>query len=304
MKKYLFFITIILSACAEKYPYSRAIEVNDSIKNGMTIDARWVNPGDSKTIEFVGYPVTVYKRTKDDLLWLNSSDNLDEIVDPKDHRMDEAINNQKKSIISIVWAKLFNDGYQKFKTEPHRSFDKDFFVFFNFSPINGCALRPQKEMRKNTYIMVFYDICSKTSYDSAGRALIENDNEPNKTKNIKKYYNLFVPPYIVENEKIIIESSGINKIEPPKFLSTGKSPEEMMEHGIKFNDINLVKEAIENGFDLKKPSYPPNYFLNSAISNSGEDIVKFLLANGAKTDEMSMIIIKSAKREDLEFIKK
>ncbi|WP_156493096.1 hypothetical protein [Oleiphilus sp. HI0125] len=139
--------------------------------------------------------------------------------------------------------------------------------------------------------VVFYDPCVGASFDGAGRIL--KGKLTGSAAGDSAAYNTFIPPYVFEGDKtLIIGLRDTDRLpELPDVRQSpylGMTPTEKLITAARFNDLDTVRLALKEGADAGYYAPGKGSPLDAAIIGSSMEVIKLLIANGARPTPNSL----------------
>ena len=272
-----------------------------SISNSNAeIDISNIQSGNSVTQDWLGMPVIIYKRTKEEIKSTQNSTK-------------PSINKGLYSRALQHTAKLYGNEFAtglystaSLETTPSRSLNPEILVVLGISSYHGCHITFSGNHPK------LIDPCSNAMYDSNGRI---------KKANEREYYHLLVPPHYYEGNKLYIghkTPGNISTIDfSPNIESMNVSTGEKLLLALEWRKIELIKKLTKKptavqyqtkvgatalhiaahkakpdivkillsaGFDINKPTKSGVTPIQLALLSNNEETAVFLLKNNAKTN--------------------
>jgi hypothetical protein len=269
-----------------QYPQSYIEEqTGKALETRLRVNLANIKPGLYEQIPYLGVPVIVYRRPESEMKTLegNPADNL---LDPRDDLLGEAILSSYKTSSGYVLSRIFKTNQSAIENMPEnfRSKEKEFFVFFNINPFSGCLMVRALELPQTAMLdiqnAIWVDPCTGLLYDGAGRALKQMVGQP---ENTLTKYNLFIPPYEFESEDVLViglaEGASLADLDTVPGDYEGLSAEEKLFKAVRFDDIDRVSEAFEQNVSISDEIF------GAAILGSRDEIIYMLLGKGIKTKQ-------------------
>jgi len=271
-------------AQADDYPQGLVREQLELAARGKEIDLAKLKPGESASVEYVGRPVLVYRRTAADLAYLTKNDEA-AVADPAGENLQKSIEAAYASSASLVWARLLLVDQPPLEKTAGRSKREEVLVVGGWNPETGCRVKLDGA-RKARKVATFADECGKGTFDVAGRRLLDQGKAPERA------YNLYIPPHRFEGERLVIGlASGA---QPPQLefshasLYRGADPTYDLIIAARYDDARMVESALAKGADVNAFSKEDGSPIDAAIIGSRIETVKLLIARGARPTGRSM----------------
>jgi ubiquinol-cytochrome c reductase iron-sulfur subunit len=305
--KILIYVILCVLVCpvlalGTEFPESQIEDTESAFIKGIEVDVSKLPAGSLMRVIMGNIPIWVYKRTKQDLSQLKSVP-LGKLSDPDDNYLNELIEKQYYSITNKPFAQLMKYSAQNMRFNSYRSVSDDYFIVVGFSPHSGCYLTFKTTKFKQSENITFYDPCTDTKYDGAGRIYKGTvrkllGDEPAK-------YNLIIPPYrITSTNKIVLgllpgapELPALKSKHREKYKTL--NPTETLMLAASMNDHAVIHSSIKNGANPYYQKIGKGSVIDSAIMGSSTNIVKMLLQMGVKPTHSSLEIAKMLHRDDV-----
>lgn len=275
---------------ADDYPSSYITKQLSDAQRPIEVSLSDMEAGQLITVDYVGRPVWVYRRTAKDLVYLSKTDNL-HLADPNSENLMSSIEASYGSSSSYVWARLLLVDQPELEKLPLRSRDEQFFVVGGWSPHSGCTLSLALPEKRDAEGVVFYDPCVGASFDGAGRIL--KGKLTGTASGVSATYNAYIPPYSFKEDKtLVIGLHDANKL--PEFKISqekrylGMTPTEKLITAARYDDLDTVRLALKEGADAGYFSPGKGSPLDAAIIGSSLEVIKLLIANGARPTPNSL----------------
>jgi Rieske Fe-S protein len=281
----------VLLACfsaatqADDFPRGLIRKQVEQASQKIVVSLAELAPGQFRSVEYVGRPVYVYRRTPADLAHLADKSDDDLLADPESANADESVRAAYASSASQVWARLLLVDQLSLEKRRSRSLEQEILVVAGWSPHSGCALNLLPPMRRPREWAVFGDTCLDASFDSAGRILKgELGGIAGKRGTA---FNLYIPPhYFKSPDKLVIGLAPRKRLPKLAFshaaLYEDKNPAHNLIIAARYNDRRMVGEALAAGANVNAYRPEEGSALDAAIIGSSIDVVKLLLARGAQ----------------------
>lgn len=124
---------------ADDYPTSRINAQLENARHPVEVDLADLKPGEHREAMYLGHPVWIYRRTSEDLKYLESG-KQDYLANPKSTGFIYAIEDQYSSSLSEPWVRLLMTSQPQFEQEMYRSENKEYLVVMANSPL-GCLIK-------------------------------------------------------------------------------------------------------------------------------------------------------------------
>lgn len=257
-----------------------------SAKAQIAVDPYALEPGQVMTIEYIGQPVWVYRRTEDDINYLRSK-MLGFLADPAGANWQSSIFAAHRTSTAIVWARVLLGNQAAFEKTPYRSLKEEFMIFGAWGSHTGCSLQIMDPRKRPVAWAPFFDPCAGGAwFDVAGRVLKKGIVGPLGPARQHTSYNLFIPPHRYTSEsKLVIglapdtELPDVQQLFRPDY--SNKSPNERIITAAANNDLPGVLSALQDGAeaDFNVPGLGSSF--DAAIVGGSMDIVDLLVSKGA-----------------------
>jgi ubiquinol-cytochrome c reductase iron-sulfur subunit len=269
---------------ADNYPQGLMEEQLQQAARGIEVDLAALKPGEIASVEYVGRPVLVYKRTRADAAYLKKP--AKDLADPEGQQMQASLDAVYASSASLTWARLLLVDQPALEKTPGRSRRDEVLVVAGWTPASGCQLGFRRTRSKERPDVVFTDSCGKGNFDAAGRVFTETP-QPGKT------YNLYIPPHrFTEDNKVVIGLAPGVDFPQVAFSHTklyrGSDPTYDLIIAARYDDARMVDIALAKGADVNGFREQEGSPLDGAIVGSRIETVKLLLARGARPSGRSM----------------
>ncbi len=295
-------LIIPVLALGAEFPESYIEDTKSAFIKGLEVDVSKLPAGSIMRVMLGNIPIWVYKRTQQDLSQLKTVP-LGKLSDPNDSYLNALIEKQYYSITNKPFAQLMKYSAQNMRFNSYRSVLDDYFVVVGFSPHSGCYLTFKTTKFKQSENITFYDPCTNTKYDAAGRIYKGTvkkllGDEPAK-------YNLILPPYRFTGSNTIFLGLLPGASKSPALESKHRekykilNPTEKLMLAARMNDHTVIHSSIENGADPYYQKIGEGSVIDSAIMGSSTNVVKMLLQMGVKPTHSSLEIAKMLNREDV-----
>ena len=300
----LIFLSAYLAAAlsfADEYSVEFLAHQIAEAQTQIEIDISEIKPGEKLEVEYNGGPVWIYKRTREDLEYLQKYQGVG-LSDKKIEAIVKHIKKNARSTSSLLAARIQLVDQPKLEKSPYRSKNNNYFVF-KPAGRHGCALQLEiPSYAKRVEGALLFDPCFGDQYDSAGRFIDQGAKtySLHTGKRLRSDSSIFprqkIPPHRYKSEDIlIIGVSDINML-PEIALSkeeiySGLTPTETLFTATAYNDFETAEVAIKGGADVNSPGDFPEIGslpLLRAVIFSSVDVVELLISHGAtpNTDEL------------------
>jgi Rieske Fe-S protein len=276
-------------ARADDFPRGLIREQFEQASRPVEVDLGQLRPGEIKSVEYVGRPVFVYRRTKADRANLSKWPN-GELADPAGANMTASVQAAYASSASLVWARLLLVDQPALEKRRLRSYRSEYLVAAGWSPQSGCRLEAGSAGGRVRENAVFTDSCLGTSFDAAGRAL-RNRSKTAAAKDAP--YNLYLPPHHFDSRNRLVIGLRPNARVPelgfaPASLYRDSDPTHNLIIAARYNDPAVVESALAQGADINAFRPGEGSPLDAAIIGSPLETVKMLIARGARPTSRSI----------------
>ncbi len=287
-------------AHADAFPDDYVSRGLAAASKGVTVDVAQLSEGAMLSVQYVGRPVYVYRRTPSDVAWLQRKANS-ELQDPRNRGFRESVRREFGSTSSTVWARLLLAAESTAAYTPLRSRDKVFLVIAGWGPSSGCALALVPPADRAGTGVVFRDPCTGATFDAAGRVF---SRTPSTDASLSPpILNIAVPPYQLDGHHVVLGPATGQALPALTFsmaeLCGRGSPTQSLICAARYNDIESVREALRAGADV-------NYFrpgegspIDAAIIGSSIEVINLLLEHGATPTPNSEGAAHFVQRDDV-----
>lgn len=251
------------------------------------------------SVQFVGRPVYIYRRTVADLANLERQ-RSSELADPKNQRFRESVKREYGSASSAVWARLLLAA-EPISLSLSRSLDEAVFVVAGWGPGSGCALAPMSATERASKGYLFRDPCIGATFDAAGRVLAQPRGAGGASAVAS--FNLAVPPYRIERQRIVLgpaDAASVPQLpfSPAELYGSG-SPTQRLIGAARYNDMRAVRDAIASGADITYFRPGDGGPLDAAIVGSSTAVIELLMQHGATPTPNSEAAARFLGRQDV-----
>jgi len=275
---------------ADDYPAGYIAKQLSDAQKPIEINVSNMEPGQLIAVDYVDRPVWVYQRTAKDIEQLSKADNS-HLADPKSENLISSIEASYGSSSSYVWTRLLLVDQPEIEKLLFRSRKEQFFVVGGWSPHSGCALSLATPEKRDAEGVVFYDPCVGASFDGAGRIL--KGELTGDAAGASATYNTFIPPYMFRKDKTLIiglrdanELPELQGVRERRYL--GMAPTEKLITAARYDDLDTVRLALREGADAEYYAPGKGSPLDAAIIGSSMEVIKLLIANGARPTPNSL----------------
>jgi Rieske Fe-S protein len=274
---------VTLNASADNFPDGYIQNQISTAKQGITVNFEKIPPGELLTVEYVGRPIFIYRRTPTDIRDIENF-NAITLADAENKRLSSSILSEYGSTSSAVWTRLLILGKHIASINQYRSIEKNILVIAGWSSESGCALVWVKPQDRTSKGEIFRDPCTEAQFDAAGR--IFNSTLTTLRGKRDAWYNLGVPPYRVEKGgKLIIGPHPGEPIPELNFsrdeLYLDKTPTKLLMYAARYNDIETVKAALKAGANVNYFKLGEGSPIDAAVIGSSTEIIQLLVEHGA-----------------------
>ena len=278
------------SSIADNYPSGYIAKQLAEAQQPIEVNVSNMEPGQLIAVDYVDRPIWVYRRTAKDIEYLSKADNS-RLADPESENLISSIEASYGSSSSYIWTRLLLAEQPEIEKLPLRSRNDHFFVVGGWSPHSGCTLSLATPEKRDAEGVVFYDPCVGASFDGAGR--IFKGKLTGNAAGSSARYNMYIPPYIFKGDKtLIIGLRDTNKLPELRALKEwrylGMTPTEKLITAARYDDLDTVRRALKEGADAKYYAPGKGSPLDAAIIGSSMEVVKLLIANGARPTPNSL----------------
>ncbi len=287
------------AACADDFPDAFIAKGLAEAKNPVTVDVSQLAEGKLLSVNYAGRPVYIYRRTAADITALEHPPAA-KLVDADGKFLLQSIRHEYGSSSSTVWARLLLLAQPITQQRPYRSLDKTLLVVAGWSPESGCVLEFVSDPQQRTDpAAIFSDVCTGAKFDTAGRVfaglLMSNKFASN---------NLAVPPYHFDaaGKLVLGPASGQTIPElnfPLRDLYQNLDATKLLVAAASFNDMDTVRAALQKGANAAYYRVRERSPIDAAVLGSSIDIVKLLIAHGAKPTPNTLALAKLVDRPEV-----
>ncbi|MRX27199.1 hypothetical protein [Kangiella sp. HZ709] len=277
MKKYLIATTLL-------FIHELTFANHDSTKwidaPIVKVDIKSIEPGELNTYEWAGLPIYVIKLTSKQAETLKNIP-VDNVGDKKNSSPEQHTYNN-----------AYFRGYEQYLFQlqmQEKRVQNDIVVLIGLSPYIGCSpyfnrnlLDGSKPDFLNDY---FYSPCREVYFDISGRVI--------KGHKHKEQLNMLLPPYVLENDKILIgNDQTLNKEKLSIFLGVLKLENKHIENELDLYHaigLNLTKEIAryfdQSNMDISKPTVFGATPLGQAVAFNHLELIDLFLQRGSSFEE-------------------
>jgi Rieske Fe-S protein len=291
------FIAISSQVFANEFPESYINQGLAKAQRGISIDVSHLKKGELLTVQYVGRPIFVYRRTDEDIATIEKI-SMNVLSDPIDAGTRDSIKAEYGSSSSAVWARLLLLSQPLAKRTPCRSLDKNLLVVAGWSTESGCALTFIGRKSK----VLFRDPCTGAEFDSSGRIFsgtLSIGAAPRRAS-----YNLAIPPYRLEGDSTLVVGPASGQAIPEldftsADLYTQQDPTKLLIAAARYNDMDRVKLALQQGAKADYFKLGEGSPIDAAVIGSSMAIIKLLVVHGAELTPHTMQAAEFIGREDV-----
>jgi Rieske Fe-S protein len=275
---------------ADDFPRGLIREQLERASQQQEIDLGHMRPGEIKSVEYVGRPVFVYRRTKADLAHLSTKPD-DDLADPMGANMAASVQAAYGSSASLVWARLLLVDQPALEKRRLRSYRSEYLIAAGWGPQSGCRLEAGSAASRVQGKAIFTDSCLGTSFDAAGRAL--RNRSTGAVAKDTAAYNLYLPPHHFDSKNRLIIGLRPDARIPelgfaPASLYRDSDPTHNLIIAARYNDSAGVESALAQGADINAFRPGEGSPLDAAIIGSPVETVKMLIERGARPTPRSI----------------
>lgn len=285
-----------LAARADDYPAGLIRHQLAQASRNPEVGLADMRPGELRSVEYVGRPVYVYRRSKVDYSDLARATAATR-ADAAGARLQASVRAAYASSASLVWARLLLVDQPTLEKRRVRSYRDEYLVVAGWSPRTGCRLEFHAPVLRSRKSVVFSDSCGGGEFDAAGRALRGHKQAPAE-------FNLYIPPHrFIAPDKLAV---GLAPGMPLPELDSSYAP--LYRDGdetrnliiaARYGDRSRVDVALEHGADVNGFRMEDGSPLDAAIIGSSIDTVRLLIARGARPTNRSMRAAEFVGRNDV-----
>lgn len=273
-----FFCIAASVSFADEYKVKRPLWLGDPVPTIVEYDISSVIRGEILELDFVGYPIWIYRRTDEEIRYI--ADNYSGATPEEVDGIIERIVRDVSSVKGLTQARYQLFDLPELEKNPYRSKRKEYFVFDALGRY-GCTL--QMELPMNASMRddaKFHDPCVFGTYDLAGRSIAGNTDG----KHIR------IPPHEYLSDNIlslgVSDFDGLPQISlSEESLFSGLTATELLLQATAFNDLSRAQAAIKAGANVNAPGPMPRTTgslpLLRAVLYSSTEMVELLLLHGA-----------------------
>lgn len=276
------------TARSDSFPESYIQRQELEARNSLSVKLNVLAEGEYLTLEYVGRPIFIYKRSKSDIEYIQGK--LANSVFTKSQFQD-SIRRQYGSSSSSVWARLLIAAGSISTRLPSRSLDPRYLVIGGWSPSTGCLLSQAASGQSADPARIFRDPCSGAVFDASGQ----------ETRNGRLAQEFVaVPPHTIKMETVQFGLKQYEQLPALPFtrqelIGTGNPTQSLMA-AAKYNDINAVRAALRDGAEVNYFKVGEGSPIDAAIIGSSFDVIELLLKSGAKPTPNSEIAASAVGR--------
>lgn len=305
------FHLVLVAACivsssrllADEYPASRISAQLMEARQPVEVDLAGMKPGEHREVRYLGRPIWIYRRTREDMEYL-ASGKQDDLANPNDANLPAIIEDQYKSSIDEPWVRLLMVLEPKLVQNKDRSATSDYLVVLANSPL-GCMISYQPPGNRPRPYALFLDVCAGTWFDVAGRVLKSNWTPPPMRAKELAGANLLIPPYYFKSPTRlmigVVPSQDIPQVDfaAVRARAYARLPlQDRLVYAARYNDADELQRGI---LALgKAPGAPiPPQVLDGAILGGSMNMIELLLRKGVRPTESSREIATLARRPEI-----
>ncbi|MDM3870770.1 ankyrin repeat domain-containing protein [Porticoccus sp. W117] len=232
----------------------------------VEFDTSKLNPGSSALVEWLGYPVYIYKRTEEE----------------KDHIQNKKLEKKLYEKAIFLQARSYGNEFasrlhmgHEISESPYRSLKEDILVVLGLSTSTGCAVSLVHDDKER-----FFDPCSATKYGLVAESL-----------NLSSPYPLLIPPHSYSKDILSIHEI-IDKIDivdfSPNILGMDIEPHEKAVEAIIWGKSDVLSEILIT--DPKVIHWRTKIgsgLLSIASGKNNLDVVRVLVNAGCDVNQVS-----------------
>jgi ubiquinol-cytochrome c reductase iron-sulfur subunit len=276
-------------ARADDYPQGLVREQLEQASRRLEVDLSRLGAGELLTVEYVGRPVYVYRRTEADRAYLAKRTRA-HLADPSGANMLASVHAAYGSSASLVWARLLLVDQPALEKRRARSYRDEYLVVAGWDPRSGCRLEFNPAARRTQKDVVFTDSCLKEQFDAAGRSV---RNGSKGAAEAAPAYNLYIPPHRYESRSKLVIGLRPGAILPELGFSHASlyrdaDPAYNLIIAARYDDLGKLESALSEGADINSFRAEEGSPLDAAIIGSRIDTVKLLIDRGARPTGRSM----------------
>lgn len=288
---------------ADNYPTGRINAQLENARQPVEVDLADLKPGEHREALYLGRPVWIYRRTSEDLQYLESR-KQDHLANPESTELIYVIEDQYSSSLGEPWARILMASQLQFEQEMYRSENKEYLVVMANSPL-GCTIKQVAVAQRPQPAVPFLEVCAGTWFDVAGRLLKSNWVPPAARAKALAGANLLIPPhYFMSPTQLVIglkPSQTIPQIDLAAIRATvyaRLNPAKRLAYAAIFNDIGEVRRQLQ-AMDQNPAATVGSDVLDSAIYGGSMELIELLIKHGARPTDNSREIAKFQERPEV-----
>ncbi|MFC7366881.1 hypothetical protein [Vreelandella zhaodongensis] len=286
---------------ADGYPESLINRHLQEAKETVDVNLSQLKPGQRLIIEYIDYPVFIYRRTEADLNELE--DNVMKRADPDGETHQVSIDKMYTYSGARVLSQILSITPPDITHQAYRSLSEEYFVAVSFGPVERCMLRFVDNDKQTP--TVFFDPCSGVRYDTAGRAL----SNANKAESEVARFSLYIPPHSFPGNSLLKLGLGPEDWplpDPPEVRIHDQhlSPTQRLIQAANYNDLEAARAAINEGANANYFCLGEDSPFNAAIIGGSMELLNLIVEAGGRPTPNSLEVAKIMDRKDaIELIK-
>ena len=286
---------------ADDFPQAYIKDQLARAAQGVSIDITELKAGELISVQYVERPVFIYRRTRSDIKSIESAPEAI-YADPIGSDFRAAILHEYGSSSSAVWARLLLSSRKIAMTRRFRSIKPDLAIIAGWSPVSGCLLGRIEAKSRTIPGAIFTDPCTGAKFDSAGRIFLEQPSTAVGNRSLM--LNVAIPPYHIDKNGKIKLGLDDGEILPDLNFSrdelySNKEPTMVLLTAARYNDIDTVRAALEQGAKADYFKEGVGSPIDAACIGSSMEIIKLLVAHGARKTPHTLNAATFVGRKDL-----
>ena len=290
-------------AFQHNFPKSYISKIQSKQTTNNVVSLESLAPGEMLRMYQGGQFVLLYKRTEQDKQYLKKN-TISILADPNSKNFKGSLESRLNNSSSIIFKSLLTDFQPEIDKRTWRSLSDDYFVFSRRSPYSNCNIELAQKNSDVEQPIIFYDPCTDTSFDAAGRVL-KGKVKSLHIEPIVTRFNLFIPPHhFIDQHTVKLDlpslKGDVEKYQIPKQNYASLTANEKLILAASYNDIQAVKAAMADNADLNFYNQNNTSSLDAAIMGSSTPLVSLLIKEGAAPNWEAFDAATSLSRTDIQ----